>query len=160
MARAREGQFYSLPQLEKEGVGPVSRLPVSIRIVLESVLRNCDGQKITEDDVRALANWQAKRRTHRRNSVRRRARAAAGLHRRAAAGRSGGDAIGGRAAEQEPGADRAARAGRSGDRSLGAGRFCQHQRRVSEEHGDGVQTQQLALPVSEVGHAGVRRLSA
>jgi aconitate hydratase len=52
--------FYSLPQLEKEGVGRVSRLPVSIRIVLESVLRNCDGKKITEDDVRTIANWQAK----------------------------------------------------------------------------------------------------
>ncbi|HXG64166.1 MAG TPA: aconitate hydratase AcnA, partial [Blastocatellia bacterium] len=52
------GQFYSLPQLEKEGVGPVSRLPVSLRIVLESVLRNYDGRKITEKDVRALANWQ------------------------------------------------------------------------------------------------------
>src|SRR5947209_19040549 len=54
----RIGQFYSLPQLEKEGVGPISRLPVSIRIVLESVLRNFDGTKITEDDVRGLANWQ------------------------------------------------------------------------------------------------------
>src|SRR6185295_16117306 len=54
------GRFYSLPQLEKEGVGPVSSLPVSIRIVLESVLRNCDGTKITEEDVRTLANWQAK----------------------------------------------------------------------------------------------------
>src|SRR5215475_9137853 len=53
------GQFYSLPQLEKEGVGPVSKLPISIRVVLESVLRNFDGQKITEDDVRAVANWQA-----------------------------------------------------------------------------------------------------
>jgi len=52
------GKFYSLPQLEKEGVGPISKLPVSIRIVLESVLRNCDGKKITEDDVRALANWR------------------------------------------------------------------------------------------------------
>ena len=48
-----------MPQLEKEGVGPVSKLPVSIRVVLESVLRNFDGQKITEDDVRAIANWQA-----------------------------------------------------------------------------------------------------
>src|SRR5882762_3572316 len=54
----KSGRFYSLPQLEKEGVGPISRLPVSIRIVLESVLRNFDGTKITEDDVRALANWQ------------------------------------------------------------------------------------------------------
>ena len=52
------GRFYSLPQLEKNGVGPVSRLPHSIRVVLESVLRNCDGEKITEDDVRELANWQ------------------------------------------------------------------------------------------------------
>src|SRR5689334_25437589 len=52
------GQFYSLPQLEQNGVGPISRLPHSLRIVLESVLRNCDGEKITEDDIRELANWQ------------------------------------------------------------------------------------------------------
>jgi len=52
------GRLYSLPQLEKEGVGPISKLPVSIRIVLESVLRNCDGTKITEDDIRTLANWK------------------------------------------------------------------------------------------------------
>src|SRR5438046_457029 len=55
----KTGQFYSLPQLEKEGIGRISKLPVSIRIVLESVLRNYDGQKIKEDDVRAIANWQA-----------------------------------------------------------------------------------------------------
>src|SRR3982750_925454 len=53
------GKLYSLPQLEKEGVGPISRLPVSIRIVLESVLRNFDGKKIREQEVRALANWKA-----------------------------------------------------------------------------------------------------
>ncbi|MBM3791422.1 MAG: aconitate hydratase AcnA, partial [Acidobacteria bacterium] len=53
----RTGRFYSLPQLEQEGIGPISRLPVSIRIVLESVLRNCDGKKITEKDVRSLADW-------------------------------------------------------------------------------------------------------
>ena len=52
------GRFYSLPHLEKTGIGPISRLPHSIRVVLESVLRNCDGQKITADDVRELANWQ------------------------------------------------------------------------------------------------------
>src|SRR5437879_13733654 len=51
-------KFYSLPQLEKEGIGPISRLPVSIRVVLESVLRNCDSRKITEADVQALANWR------------------------------------------------------------------------------------------------------
>jgi len=52
------GKFFSLPQLEKEGVGSISRLPVSIRVVLESVLRNCDSRKITEADVQALANWR------------------------------------------------------------------------------------------------------
>src|SRR5438309_5740887 len=54
----KTGQLYSLPQLEKDGIAQVSKLPVSIRIVLESVLRNFDGSKSTEDDVRSLANWQ------------------------------------------------------------------------------------------------------
>ncbi|HZO90188.1 MAG TPA: aconitate hydratase [Chthonomonadaceae bacterium] len=54
----RTGQYYSLPQLEKEGVGPISRLPISIRVLLESVLRNVDGTRIQESDVRALANWE------------------------------------------------------------------------------------------------------
>src|SRR3954470_13009668 len=58
-SEGHKGQFYSLPQLEKEGIGPISRLPVSIRIVLESVLRNFDGKKIREQEVRALANWKA-----------------------------------------------------------------------------------------------------
>ena len=54
------GQFYSLPRLEAAGLGAIARLPVSIRIVLESVLRNVDGKKISEDDVRNLAKWKAK----------------------------------------------------------------------------------------------------
>ena len=54
-----EGVLYSLPQLELEGLGAISRLPVSIRIVLESVLRNFDdGRKISEANVRALAAWK------------------------------------------------------------------------------------------------------
>jgi aconitate hydratase len=51
-------RFYSLPALEKAGLGQIARLPVSIRIVLESVLRNYDGVKITEQHIRELANWQ------------------------------------------------------------------------------------------------------
>ena len=54
----RKGKFYSLPQLEKQGVGLISKLPVSIRIVLESVLRNFDGKRIREADIRNLANWK------------------------------------------------------------------------------------------------------
>jgi aconitate hydratase len=57
LGNGKRGQFYSLPKLEEAGAGPVSKLPVSIRIVLESVLRNVDGRKITEADVRTLANW-------------------------------------------------------------------------------------------------------
>jgi aconitate hydratase len=53
-------KFHSLPQLEKEGVGKISRLPVSIRIVLESVLRNVDGQKVSKESVVQLANWKAR----------------------------------------------------------------------------------------------------
>jgi aconitate hydratase len=55
----RDGSLYSLPALEEAGVGPVSRLPVSIRVVLESVLRNCDGQRVSAADVRILAKWNA-----------------------------------------------------------------------------------------------------
>jgi aconitate hydratase len=57
--RGREGFFHSLPALEDQGIGRISRLPVSIRIVLESVLRNCDGEKVRRKDVEALANWNA-----------------------------------------------------------------------------------------------------
>ncbi len=53
----RTGRLVSLPELERRGFGPVSRLPVSLRIVLESLARNVDGQRVTEDDVRALASW-------------------------------------------------------------------------------------------------------
>ncbi len=58
LANGKQATLYSLPALESAGVGKISRLPVSIRIVLESVLRNCDGKKVTEEHVRQLANWK------------------------------------------------------------------------------------------------------
>src|SRR5437764_3428831 len=54
------GSFHSLPEVEKQGLGKVSRLPVSIRIILESLLRNLDGKRVREQDIRALASWQPK----------------------------------------------------------------------------------------------------
>ena len=54
----KTGQFYSLPQLEKAEVGPISKLPVCLRIVLESVLRNYDNKRVREADICELANWQ------------------------------------------------------------------------------------------------------
>jgi len=58
MTSGKTGKFYSLSALEKAAVGKISRLPISIRIVLESVLRNYDGSKVTEEHVRRLANWR------------------------------------------------------------------------------------------------------
>ena len=52
------GQMYSLPELEREGLGAIRRLPVTIRVVLESLVRNCDGRRVKTDDVRALAAWK------------------------------------------------------------------------------------------------------
>ncbi len=49
--------YYSLTALKEVGIGDVSRLPVSVRIVLEALLRHCDGVRVTEEDVRALAKW-------------------------------------------------------------------------------------------------------
>ncbi|HYN60278.1 MAG TPA: aconitate hydratase AcnA [Rubrivivax sp.] len=56
-ASGREGDFFSLPELAKT-YPDIKRLPVSIRIVLESVLRNCDGKKVSAEHVAQLANWQ------------------------------------------------------------------------------------------------------
>src|SRR5205809_4274590 len=58
--KCREGFLYSLPALEVQDTRKNSGLPVSIRIVLESVLRNCDGDKVRRKDVETLANWNAK----------------------------------------------------------------------------------------------------
>jgi aconitate hydratase len=55
-----DGKYFSLPELEAQGIGKISRLPISIRIVLESLVRNLDGKKVMEKDVQNLANWNAK----------------------------------------------------------------------------------------------------
>src|SRR6266446_696041 len=56
--RFSHGSFYSLPEVERQGFGKISRLPVSLRIILESLLRNLDGKRVREPDIRALASWQ------------------------------------------------------------------------------------------------------
>ncbi|MBP8119953.1 MAG: aconitate hydratase, partial [Burkholderiales bacterium] len=58
LASGKTGQFYSLPELAKTFPN-VNKLPVSIRIVLEAVLRNVDGKKVSEEHVKQLANWGA-----------------------------------------------------------------------------------------------------
>lgn len=59
----KEGErryYYSLPALEKQGIAVIHRLPVTIRILLESLLRNCDGKRIKEVDILRLARWNPK----------------------------------------------------------------------------------------------------
>src|SRR5690349_142617 len=59
LQKFKHGQLYSLPALGRALNVPIERLPVSIRIVLESVLRNCDGKKVNENHIKELANWKA-----------------------------------------------------------------------------------------------------
>ena len=54
----KTGKYYSLAALEKAGLGNISRLPITLRVVLESALRNYDGKKITEEHLKGLANWK------------------------------------------------------------------------------------------------------
>jgi len=58
LASGKTAKLCSLAALEKTGLGKISRLPVSLRIVLESLARNCDGKRVTEAHVKALAAWQ------------------------------------------------------------------------------------------------------
>src|SRR5262249_44408669 len=58
LGSGREYRYFSLPALENAGYGAVSRLPLSLRVVLESMARHCDGRRVTEQQVRDLAAWQ------------------------------------------------------------------------------------------------------
>ncbi|EMI57369.1 aconitate hydratase 1 [Rhodopirellula sallentina SM41] len=55
-----KADLYRLETLQKQGLGQIDRLPFSIRVLLEAVLRNCDDFQISQDDVKNLAGWQAK----------------------------------------------------------------------------------------------------
>ena len=57
-ANGEEFQYFSLPQLEKRGFGTAARLPYSLRIMLENLLRCEDGVSVTADDIQALLNWE------------------------------------------------------------------------------------------------------
>ncbi len=58
LGAAGKGAVFSLKKLEESGAGRISRLPISIRVVLESLLRNCDGKTVLEEHVLDLARWQ------------------------------------------------------------------------------------------------------
>ena len=153
-APGRTGSLYSLPRLEAAGLGAVSRLPVCLRVVLESLLRNLDGQARRGGRRPPPGRpGEPRGRAHRRGAVHRGAHPAAGLHRRPAPGRPGRDALRRRPARPRPGRHRAARPDRPGHRPLGPGRLLADRRRARAQHGDRVRAQRRALPVPEVGDA-------
>ena len=84
--KGRDSFLYSLPALQEQGIGKISRLPVSIRIVLESVLRNCDGQKGPAQRCRSAGKLEREITGERGDSIRRCAHRLAGFHRGAAGG--------------------------------------------------------------------------
>lgn len=61
LSRDKKRYYYSLPALQQQGLCKIDHLPVSIRIILESLLRNCDGKKVKEEDVLRLGNWSPKK---------------------------------------------------------------------------------------------------
>ncbi len=156
--RFRQRQVYSLPQLGKALNVKIERLPVSIRIVLESVLRNYDGKKIAEEHIEQLANWKptAPRVDEIPFVVSRVVlQDFTGVPLLADIAAMRGVA---QRAGKNPEIDRAARAGRSGCRPLGADRSLPRKERARSEHEAGIPAQQRALPVHEMGHAGVRHV--
>ena len=58
-AAGQEIGLFKLATLQEKGIGQIDKLPYSIRVLLESVLRNCDGTIVTEEDVHSLATWNA-----------------------------------------------------------------------------------------------------
>ena len=61
----RSYTYYSLPAAAEAGLGDISRLPVSLKILLENLLRFEDGRTVRADDIRALAGWLKEKRSDR-----------------------------------------------------------------------------------------------
>ena len=122
---AKSYEIWSLPAL---GADKVARLPYSLKILLENLLRFEDGTNVTRADIEALLNWNPKARTVVRNLVHAGARHHAGLHRRARDRRSGGDARSHDAPRRRRRPDQPAGPGRTGHRPFGAGRRLRQRR--------------------------------
>ena len=80
--------YFSLPTAEKNGLKGISRLPFSMKVLLENLLRNEDGRTVTKDDIKAVAEWLKTEVLRPRDRLPPGARADAGFHRRAGGGRS------------------------------------------------------------------------
>ncbi len=128
------GRTYEIYRLDAlQAKFDVARLPFSLKILLENLLRNEDGVAVRKEDIEALATWDHNGRAVEGDRVHARARGDAGLHRRARRRRPRRDARRDGRPGRRPGEDQPARAGRAGDRPLGAGRRLRHARRVPHQ---------------------------
>ena len=149
--------YYSLPTAEKNGLKGISRLPFSMKVLLENLLRNEDGRTVTKDDILAVAPVAQDQDLGPRSRVPPGAGADAGFHRRAGGGRSRGDARRHEEARRRSEEDQPAGAGRSGHRSLGSVNFfgtnSAFKKNVEEEY----RQNQRTLRIPEMGAEVVRQ---
>ena len=125
----RDYEVFRLDALQERF--DVARLPYSIKVLLENVLRLEDGVSVSAADVEAIASWDAGRRAQRRDPLPAGAGADAGLHRRPRRRRPGGDARRDGGDRRRPGGDQPAGRRRPGDRPLGPGRRLRQRRAPS-----------------------------
>ena len=148
-------EIYRLDALEKRGIGHGGQLPFSLRVLLENLLRQEDGRFVQPEDIEALAEWQPVAKTRDGDCLHAGARAAAGFHRRACRGRSGGDARRHRAHGRRREEDQSPAAGRAGDRPFRAGGQVRQRHGVRVQRGTRVPAQRRALRVPALGAEGV-----
>ena len=136
----------------------VARLPYSLKVLLENVLRLEDGVSATADDVEAIAELGRRRRAQRRDPLPAGAGPDAGLHRRPGGRRPRGDARRDGRDRRRPGEDQPAGRRRPRHRPLGPGRRLRQRARLRRQRRARVRAQPRALLVPEVGAGGVRQL--
>ena len=155
---AKTYEYFSLPDAEKNGLAGISKLPFSLKVLIENLLRHEDGRSVKADDIRAVVDWLKDKTSTREIAYRPGARADAGLHRRAGRGRSRRHARRHEVARRRPVQDQPAGAGRSRHRPFRAGRLLRLGRRLQEERRDRVRAQQGALRVPALGRRRLQQL--
>ena len=141
-----------------DAVPGTEKLPYSLKVLAENLLRTEDGANITKDHIEAIANWDPVGRPEHRDPVHPGPGDHAGLHRRAVHRRPGHHARGRRRPRRRPGQGQPAGARRAGHRPLGDRRRVRHRRRLRAQRRDRVRAQRRALPVPALGPGRLRRL--
>ena len=147
--------IYKLDALEKHGFS-LARMPYSIKVMIENVLRREDGVIVTTGQIEALARWNGKGGEREVSFMPARV-LLAGFHRSAGGRGPGCHARCDQEARRQSRQGKAAAAGRFGDRSFGAGRFVRHRQRVRGQRATGIRAQPGTLSFPAMGAGRVRQ---